>query len=81
MSSQEKKLMISKETLMPLGMVIALCSGVVWISSQLTSINYKLDALESKLENNWTNSDMENWGLRLKLQNPTVIVPDTTSGN
>ena len=66
---------------MPLGMVIALCSGVVWISSQLTSINYKLDALESKLENNWTNSDMENWGLRLKLQNPTVIVPDTTSGN
>ena len=52
MSSQEKKLMISKETLMPLGMVIALCSGVVWISSQLTSINYKLDALESKLENN-----------------------------
>ena len=81
MSSQEKKLMISKETLMPLGMVIALCSGVVWISSQLTSINYKLDALESKLEDNWTNSDMENWGLRLKLQNPTVIVPDTTSGN
>ena len=81
MSSQEKKLMISKETLMPLGMVIALCSGVVWISSQLTNINYKLDALESKLENNWTNSDMENWGLRLKLQNPTVIVPDTTSGN
>jgi len=66
---------------MPLGMVIALCSGVVWISSQLTSINYKLDALESKLEDNWTNSDMENWGLRLKLQNPTVIVPDTTSGN
>lgn len=73
--------MITKETLMPLGMVIALCSGVVWISSQLTNINYKLDALENKLENNWTTRDMENWGLRLKLQNPTVSVPDTSLKN
>ena len=73
--------MISKETLMPLGMVVALCSGVVWISSQLTNINYKLDALENKLENNWTTRDMENWGLRLKLQNPTVSVPDTKPKN
>ncbi len=81
MTSQEKKIMISKETLMPLGMVVALCSGVVWISSQLTNINYKLDALENKLENNWTTRDMENWGLRLKLQNPTVSVPDTKLKN
>tara|TARA_Y100000385_G_scaffold267311_1_gene303302 strand:+ start:700 stop:945 length:246 start_codon:yes stop_codon:yes gene_type:complete len=81
MTSQEKKIMISKETLMPLGMVVALCSGVVWISSQLTNINYKLDALENKLENNWTTRDMENWGLRLKLQNPTVSVPDTKPKN
>jgi len=81
MSTPEKKLMISKETLMPLGMVIALCSGVVWISTQLTDINYKLDALESKLEDNWTASDMENWGLRLKLQNPTVTVPETKTSN
>ena len=66
---------------MPLGMVVALCSGVVWISSQLTNINYKLDALENKLENNWTTRDMENWGLRLKLQNPTVSVPDTKLKN
>lgn len=81
MNLQDKKIMITKETLMPLGMVIALCSGVVWISSQLTNINYKLDALENKLENNWTTRDMENWGLRLKLQNPTVSVPDTSLKN
>ena len=50
MTTQDKKLTLSKETLMPLGMVIALCGGVVWISTQLTNINYKLDMLEEKLE-------------------------------
>jgi len=77
MGTQEnKKYTISKETLMPLGMVIALCGGVVWISTQLTSINYKLDLLEEKLEDNWTSRDMENWGLRLKMENPDLAIPD-----
>ena len=75
MTTPEKRMTISKETLMPLGMVIALCGGVVWISSQLTNINYKLDTLEEKLEDNWTRRDMENWGLKLKLENPDVIIP------
>ena len=76
MTTQDKKMTISKETLMPLGMVVALCGGVVWISTQLTNINYKLDALESKLEDQWTKRDMENWGLKLKLENPTINVPE-----
>lgn len=71
----EKKMLISKETLMPLGMVISLCAGVVWISSQLNNINYKLDALEATLEDQWTKRDMENWGLKLKLENPTISIP------
>jgi len=76
MTTQEnKKYTISKETLMPLGMVIALCGGVVWISTQLTNINYKLDMLEEKLEDNWTRRDMENWGLKLKLENPEIQIP------
>jgi len=70
-----KKTVLTKETLMPLGMVIALCGGVVWISTQLTNINYKLDMLEEKLEDQWTRRDMENWGLKLKLENPSIIVP------
>jgi len=77
MTTQEnKKYTISKETLMPLGMVIALCSGVVWISTQLTNINYKLDMLEEKLEDNWTRRDMENWGLKLKMENPEIQIPE-----
>tara|TARA_R110000824_G_C14786115_1_gene632603 strand:+ start:160 stop:393 length:234 start_codon:yes stop_codon:yes gene_type:complete len=77
MTTQEnRKYTISKETLMPLGMVIALCGGVVWISTQLTNINYKLDMLEEKLEDNWTRRDMENWGLKLKMENPSINIPE-----
>tara|TARA_R110002110_G_scaffold189833_2_gene398063 strand:- start:157 stop:396 length:240 start_codon:yes stop_codon:yes gene_type:complete len=76
MTTQDKRLTLSKETLMPLGMVIALCGGVVWISTQLTNINYKLDMLEEKLEDNWTRRDMENWGLKLKMENPEIQIPD-----
>jgi len=75
MTTQDKKNVLSKETLMPLGMVIALCGGVVWISTQLTNINYKLDMLEEKLEDNWTRRDMENWGLKLKMENPEIKIP------
>ena len=74
--TQEKKTLITKDTLMPLGMVLALCGGVVWISTQLTNINYKLDLLEGKLEDQWTKRDMENWGLKLKMGNPEIKIPN-----
>lgn len=75
-NNSDKKLTLSRETLMPISMVIAICGGVVWISTQLNNINYKLDMLETKLEDQWTTRDMENWGLRLKMQNPDIIIPD-----
>ena len=75
MTTQDKKYVLSKETLMPLGMVIALCGGVVWISTQLGKIHYKLDMLETSLEDQWTKRDMENWGLKLKLENPEIEIP------
>ncbi len=75
MTTQEKKMTISKETLMPLGMVIALCGGVVWISNQLSLIHNKLELLEASLEEQWTKRDMENWGLKLKLENPEIVIP------
>ncbi len=74
--TQDKKTFITKDTLMPLGMVIALCGGVVWISTQLSGINYKLDMLEGKLEDQWTKRDMENWGLKLKMGNPDITIPN-----
>ncbi len=75
MTTQEKRMTISKETLMPLGMVIALCGGVVWISNQLSLIHNKLELLEASLEEQWTKRDMENWGLKLKLENPEIVIP------
>ena len=76
MTTQERKNVLSKETLMPLGMVIALCGGVVWISNQLSLIHNKLELLESSLEEQWTKRDMENWGLKLKLENPDIEIPN-----
>lgn len=76
-----KNFTLSKETLMPLGMVIMLCGSVVWISNQLNSIHFKLETLERKLEDQWTVRDMENWGLKLKMQNPDIKIPGVDSGN
>ena len=76
MTTPDKKYTISKDTLMPLGMVIALCGGVLWISTQLSGINYKLDMLETKLQDQWTTRDMVNWGLRLKMGNPEISIPE-----
>ena len=71
----EKKTLLSKDTMLPLGMVITICAGVVWISTQLNTINFKLDTLERKLEDQWTRRDMENWGLRFKMENPNISIP------
>jgi len=76
MNTPDKKYTITKDTLMPLGMVIALCGGVLWISTQLSGINYKLDMLETKLQDQWTTRDMVNWGLRLKMGNPDIAIPE-----
>ena len=75
MGTEEKKNIISKETLMPVGLVMVLCGGVVWISNQLSSIHNKLEKLEESLEEQWTKRDMENWGLKLKLENPEIKIP------
>jgi len=77
----DKKVILGKETLVPLGMVLAICSGVVWMISQLDSIHYKLQTIDEKMINHWTKQDMENWGLRLKMENPTLTVPQVDKDN
>jgi hypothetical protein len=72
----ERKFTLTKDTMIPLGMVISICAGVVWISSALSDINYKLETLNSKLEQQWTKADMENWSLRLKMNNPELQIPE-----
>jgi hypothetical protein len=73
---ETKKFIMGKETLMPLGMVLTLCAGLLWINNKLVSIEFKLDTLEGKLEDQWTKRDMENWGLKLKMSNPDLLIPE-----
>ena len=70
-----KKAVLGRDTLMPLGMVLTICAGLVWINTKLVNIQFKLETLESKLEDQWTKRDMENWGLRLKMVNPEIEIP------
>lgn len=73
----DKVKMISKDTLVPLGLVGAICAGVVWLSNQLTTINIKLDTLQADIKDQWTESEMDNWILRFQIENPDINVPDT----
>jgi hypothetical protein len=71
-----KRQILGTNTLIPLGLVISLCAGVVWISTQLNEIRFRLEALDEKLETQWTSQDMENWALRFKMANPDIEIPN-----
>jgi len=72
----KKAQVLGPGTLVPLGLVVTLCAGVMWISNQLSEIRFKLDTLDQKLENQWTSQDMENWALRFKMANPDITLPN-----
>lgn len=78
MTDLQKKSVISKETLLPMSLVLLLCTGVVWINSTLLEINYKLDTIEEKLEDKFTRSEMDKWILRFQLENPEINIPEVS---
>jgi len=78
MNDQQKRPVISKETLLPMSLVMALCGGVVWINSTLLEIDYKLETIEKKLEDKFTRSEMDNWILRFRLENPNISIPEVS---
>ena len=67
---------ISKDTLMPVSFVVTLVARLFWMSSKLTDIEIKLDKMETKLEDQWSSTEMENWSLKLKMANPTIDIPE-----
>ena len=67
---------LSKDTLMPVSFVISLFVGLFWMSSKLTDIEIKLDQMETKLEDQWSSTEMENWSLKLKMRNPDIEIPE-----
>jgi hypothetical protein len=75
-TNEKKAQVLGPATLVPLGLVVTLCAGVMWISNQLSEIRFKLDTLDQKLENQWTSQDMENWALKFQMANPDLDMPD-----
>lgn len=73
--TSNRKTVLSRDTLMPLGMVLTICGGLLWINTKLVNIQFQLTTLEGKLEDQWTRRDMENWGLKLKMSNPDITIP------
>ena len=69
------KNVISQKTLLPVGLVVAIMGGVLWINSTLMDIDYKLQTIELKLENSFTKTEMENWSLRLQMANSELEIP------
>ena len=72
----EKKSILSNETLMPMSFAISLVIGTFWLSSKLTDIEVKVDKVESKLQDQWSSTEMENWSLKLKMANPEIEIPE-----
>lgn len=81
-----RKTVLTKETLVPVSALCAIC-WIVWAaadkwnstqeqtSRSLLLIDQRLGTIEAKLLDRWTGTDMENWTLRLQIENPTVKVP------
>jgi hypothetical protein len=72
----ERKSILSNETLMPMSFAISLVIGTFWLSSKLTDIEVKVDKVESKLQDQWSSTEMENWSLKLKMANPDIDIPE-----
>ena len=61
---------------MPMSFAISLVIGTFWLSSKLTDIEVKVDKVESKLQDQWSSTEMENWSLKLKMANPEIDIPE-----
>jgi len=74
-----KRSYITKETFLPLSLVIVICAGVLWFNNTLNSIDIRLNNIEKMTVDQWTTKDMENWSLRLKLENPEIEIPELST--
>lgn len=73
---------LNDKTVMPLGMVVAcvvtFISGALWINNSLNKIDNRLAAMEYRVSDRWTGSDMKLWVAKLRIENPTLKIPSTT---
>lgn len=71
---------ISRSTLIPIGvvaLVLVFLLGASWsLADILHNIDQRLMAIEFKVEDRWTAAQMSLWAQRLQKQNATLNIPD-----
>jgi len=71
-----ERVVLNKDTLVPISFVVMLFAGMFWMSNKFTAIQIKLDQMERKIDDQWSATEMENWSLKLKLANPDIEIPE-----
>lgn len=79
----EATTVLSGETLIPLGVAIAILSPValafVWLQKKLNTMDRRLERIEESTPRRWTIADMRAWVLAYRILNPTIKVPAVIS--
>lgn len=86
----DKPSIINRDTLIPIGVAIAIVVpigvGISWLrdgqkdsSNEIQALRVEMsnrfDKIESRAADRWTGTQMQLWALQLQLDNPTVRVP------
>lgn len=90
MPDANKATMLSRETLVPLGVVVAVAltaagAGAAWkgqfadIDNSFQQVNRRLDAIEHGVADRWTRTNTLRLLRELKLLNPTLQLPEAQS--
>lgn len=78
--SAEEKAEINEKTRVPIGLAVccigAFIGGALWLNNSLNRIDQRLQSMETRMSDRWTASNMKIWALQLRLENPSLRVPE-----
>lgn len=71
---------LTEKTKVPLGLVaatlVAFLGGALWINNSLNQIRSELALIKFGVDNTMSSRDMEIWVMKLRLENPSLKVPE-----
>lgn len=65
---------IGDDTYVSVGLVVAICGGILWLNLTLSGIKNRLRSIESGSKETWTFDQMRGWVLEYKVKNPAHAV-------
>lgn len=79
-----KDVEINERTKIPLFTMVAcigaFVGGALWISNALNRVDARLAAMEQRVSDRWTSTDMRIWVMQLKMDNQSLKVPSAAIG-